>query len=284
MKSTTDGLVLAADAFIDLQTHTIFSDGAWTPEGLIDHFVREGFGLAAITDHDRADTALELQKIAAEKGFHLLIAAEITAAWKGEMTDMLCYGFDLEKPALSDLTGDILRRQQANTRMIYDNLVRQGYRFEADDLQSILDKPSAQQPHEFVALMKKRGYGSPEMSAGKIITEAGFAFMTVDIAAAVEAGHQSGGICLIAHPGRTDFITYTPDMFDELRRDVPIDGFEVYYPRHTPEQTAAYLDYAQQHNLLVSSGSDSHTPDNPPIKYRAQLSRDLLERVRIRVG
>ncbi|MBZ0287456.1 MAG: PHP domain-containing protein, partial [Anaerolineae bacterium] len=241
MKATTDGLVLAADASIDLQTHTIWSDGAWTPEGLIDHFVAEGFGLAAITDHDRADTAVELQNIAAEKGFPLLIAAEVTCAWKGEMTDMLCYGFDPEKPALSDLTKDVLRRQQENTRLIYDTLVQQGYQFEADDLQSILDQPSAQQPHAFVALMKQRGYGSPERSAGKIITEAGFAFMTVDIAAAVEAGHASGGVCLIAHPGRTDFITYTPEMFDDLRREVPIDGFEVYYPRHTPEQTAAYL-------------------------------------------
>src|SRR6187399_730082 len=101
VKATTEGLVLAADAVIDLQTHTILSDGVWTPEGLIDHFVREGFGLAAITDHDRADTAIELQRIAAEKGFPLLIAAEITCAWKGEMTDVLCYGFDPEKPALS---------------------------------------------------------------------------------------------------------------------------------------------------------------------------------------
>jgi predicted metal-dependent phosphoesterase TrpH len=283
MKSTTNGLVLAPDAFIDLQTHTIFSDGVWTPEGLIDHFVSEGFGLAAITDHDRADTAVELQKIAEEKGFHLLIAAEVTAAWKGEMTDVLCYGFDPEKPALSDLTRDILRRQQANTRMIYDNLMRQGYRFEPNDLQSILDKPSAQQPHEFVAVMKKRGYGNPEMSAGKIITEVGFAFATVDIGAAVEAGHESGGLCLIAHPGRTDFITYTTEIFDELRQDVPIDGFEVYYPAHTPEQIAMYLDYAGKHNLLTSSGSDSHTPEKPPIQYRAELSRDLLERLGIRV-
>ncbi|MEO8612795.1 MAG: PHP domain-containing protein [Chloroflexota bacterium] len=283
MKSTTEGLVLAADAAVDLQTHTIYSDGLWTPEQLIEHFVREGFGLAAITDHDRADTTAELQQIAAAKGFPLLIAAEITCAWKGEMTDMLCYGFDPEKPALSNLTGGILHRQQENTQTVYDNLAKQGYRFEADDLQSILDKPSAQQPHEFVALMQKRGYGSPELSAGKIITEAGFAFATVEIAAAVEAGHQSGGVCLIAHPGRTDFITYTTDMFDELRRNVPIDGFEVYYPRHTPEQTATYLDYAQEHGLLVSSGSDSHTPEKPPIQYRAALSRDLLAQVGIGV-
>lgn len=283
MKSTTDGLVLVADAYIDLQTHTVLSDGVWTPQGLIDHFVSEGFGLAAITDHDRADTVIELQQLAAAKHFPLLIAAEITAAWKGEMTDVLCYGFDPEKPALSDLTRDILRRQQDNTRMIYDNLVRQGYRFEPNDLQSVLDKPSAQQPNEWIALVKKYGYDNPELSAGKIVLGAGFAFATVEIAAAVEAGHQSGGVCLIAHPGRTDFITYTPAMFDELRQDVPIDGFEVYYPRHTPEQIAMYLDYARKHNLLTSSGSDSHTPEKPPIRYRAELSRDLLERVGIGV-
>ncbi len=32
-------------------------------------------------------------------------------------------------------------------------------------------------------------------------------------------------------------------------------------------------------DLLISSGSDSHGPDHKPIKYRAELSRSLLERV-----
>jgi len=36
--------------------------------------------------------------------------------------------------------------------------------------------------------------------------------------------------------------------------------------------------------LLVSAGSDSHKPEKPPIKYRAELSRELLERVGIQVG
>ena len=69
----------------------------------------------------------------------------------------------------------------------------------------------------------------------------------------------------------------------ELRRAVPIDGFEVYYPAHTPEQIAMYLAYAQKHGLLISSGSDSHGPDNKPIKYRAELSRSLLERAGIQI-
>jgi hypothetical protein len=35
----TPPVVLAADAVIDLQMHTIFSDGTWTPEQLIDYLV-----------------------------------------------------------------------------------------------------------------------------------------------------------------------------------------------------------------------------------------------------
>ena len=91
--------------------------------------------------------------------------------------------------------------------------------------------------------------------------------------------------CLLAHPGRQDgFITYDTDLLDKLRREVPIDGLEVYYPAHTPEQTTMFLNYAQQHNLLISSGSDSHSPDKPPIKYPARLSRALLERMGILIS
>ena len=44
-----------------------------------------------------------------------------------------------------------------------------------------------------------------------------------------------------------------------------------------------YREYAQRHHLLTSAGSDSHGPDKLPIKYRAELSRGLLERVGIQI-
>jgi predicted metal-dependent phosphoesterase TrpH len=71
---------------------------------------------------------------------------------------------------------------------------------------------------------------------------------------------------------------------DQFRREVPIDGLEIYYPVHTPAQTAMYREYAQRPHLLTSAGSDSHGPDKPSIKYRAELSHGLLERLGIQVG
>ncbi len=282
MNLSTTGLRLAADSAIDLQLHTTYSDGRWTLEPLLDYLLREQFGLVAMTDHDCADTVATIQQLALDKHLPVLVAVEMTTTWRGEMTDLLCFGFDPTQNALNDLAQDLLHRQQENTREVSESLQRQGYAFSPDALSAILAQPSSQQPHALVALLKEHGYGLGEPSAGKLVMAAGGTFATNDPAAVVEAAHRNGGVCLLAHPGREDgFMTYDAQLLDQFRQEVPIDGLEVYYPLHTPAQTALYREYAQRHHLLTSAGSDSHGPDKPPIKYRAELSRGLLERVGI---
>jgi predicted metal-dependent phosphoesterase TrpH len=248
--------------------------------------VSERFGLLAITDHDRVDTFASLQRLAAEKQLPILAAVEMSTSWKGELTDVLCYGFDPEQNALYDLAQDIAHRQQENTREICENLRKIGISFpNPHELVALLEKPSAQQPHELVALLKKYGYGTGEPSAGKLITDAGFFWATNDITTVVDAAHRSGAVSLLAHPGRGEGYTcYDARLLDELRQDIPIDGLEVYYPAHTPEQITMYREYAKTHRLLTSSGSDSHGPEKKPIKYRAELSRNLLERLGIQIS
>jgi predicted metal-dependent phosphoesterase TrpH len=81
------------------------------------------------------------------------------------------------------------------------------------------------------------------------------------------------------------FARFDEPGLDRFRAAVPIDGLEVYHPSHTPGAAAMYLDYANHHSLLVSTGSNSHgKPDQMPIKYRAEISRKLLERLGITVG
>jgi len=136
-------LTCRPDAPIDLQTHTIWSDGDWTPEALIQHFAREGFGLAAITDHDRPDTAAALQELAHAQGLPLLVAVEMTTTWRGQLVDLLGYGFHPEAPVLRALAQDVWHRQRENSRTVYHQLVQQG-RVPAHDpaeLETILQAP-----------------------------------------------------------------------------------------------------------------------------------------------
>jgi len=288
MQSALSRPVLPADAAIDLQLHTTLSDGTWTPEHLLDYLVRERFGLAAITDHERTDTAATLQRLAEERQFPLLVAAEITASWNGEPTDVLCFGFDLGQTELQELAADIMRRQGANIRQVCVNLAKMGITVPEDECAALLREPSAQQPHALIALLEKHGYGIGEPSAVSLIFDADFSLQNCDIAAVVEATHHSGGVCLIAHPGRGEGYTcYDVRLLDELREQVPIDGLEVYYPAHSPEQIAVYREYAEAHQLLTSSGSDSHGPEKKPVKYPvkypAEWSRALLERLGFQV-
>jgi len=296
MTRTSVGLQLFNDSSIDLHLHTTYSDGIWTSEQLLDYLVQKHFSLAAITDHDRVDTVATLQQLALDRHLSLIAGVEMTTLWKNElsgkdamsgldnMTDLLCYGFGQPPNSLNDLAQDLLHRQCENTRVVFENLMRKGYKFpqEPDALANLLEQPSPQQPHALAALLKRHGYGTGQPSAGRIVLEAGCVFAMNDLAAVVDAAHQSGAVCFIAHPGHTDgFVTYDVQMLDKLRKEITIDGLEVYHPRHTPEQTAMYLDYAQHHHLLVSAGSDSHKPERPPIKYKADLCSSLLERLNI---
>ena len=300
MNPSTNNLILASDASIDLHLHTIFSDGTWTPDQLLDYLVREQFGLAAITDHDRPDTVVTLQQLAQDKHQPVLVGVEMTTLWQDEkttqrrdelsglleMTDLLCFGFNPDRNALNQLAQDLWRHQRENTQEVYENMLRQGYRFSQspDALAVILEKSSMQQPHEVAALLRENGYGIGEPSAGRILLDAGCMYAMNDLAAVVDAAHQDGGVCLLAHPGHKDgFVAYDVELLDKLRQEVPIDGLEVYHPKHTPAQTEMYRQYAQRHHLLIGAGSDSHHPDKPPIKYEAELCRDLLERVGIRI-
>jgi predicted metal-dependent phosphoesterase TrpH len=283
MRLSTAGLSLTADAAIDLQLHTSYSDGAWTPEALLDYLAREQFGLAAITDHDRVDTAYRLQELAAEKQFPLLVAVEISAMWQGKLTDLLCYGFDPDDNHLDALAQDTTHRQRENSRQVFNYLLSKGYGLDPQELEQMLAKPAAQQLPDLLALAAK--VIQDEKAIGRTLLDGGFAYMTHHPATIVEAAHQSGAVCILAHPGRSDgFVCYDHALLDELRCQAPIDGIEVYYPAHTPEQTAIYLAYAQRHHLLISAGSDSHSLEKPPLKYRAELCRALLERFGVRVG
>lgn len=284
MQLSTSQLVLDAEAAIDLQMHTTYSDGVWRPEELIDHLAEEGFALAAITDHDRIDTAAALQELAIQKKMPLLVAAELTGEWNGELAEVLSYGFDPDNQALRALIEPVVARRHQNLRDVYNNLLRAGYEFprQAEVLRA--SNGEVTMAKHLVYLVKEHGYVTEEKTLHTIlIEEAGYYEPTCDVALIVEAVHNAGGVCLMAHPGRAEITLFDVEKLERLRREVPFDGIEIHYPVHTEEQIQAFLHCAESQNLLVSSGSDTHGPDTEPIKYPARLSRKLLARLGIEV-
>ena len=278
---------VSSDTSIDLHMHTTYSDGRWSTEELLDYVAQEGFGLVAVTDHDRVEMVAGIQQAGAQKNVSVLAGVEISAQWHGKMADVLCYGFDPQDAALKALTDQIRQRAAANAEEVYGELLRRGYDFSRRQEVLAATKGELRVAGDCANLLIKHGYMNDWSTALEMIRDAGYREMKADIAETVEVVHGSGGVALIAHPGRglsqpQDFTFYTPDLLDQVRSEIALDGIEVYHPSHSPEMVESYLAYARRHDLLISAGSDSHgPPGRMPIKYPAELCRRLFERLSI---
>jgi 3',5'-nucleoside bisphosphate phosphatase len=280
-------LTLAPDASIDLHMHTNYSDGRWPPEQLIDFLVSEGYALVSITDHDRVDTVAGIQEMAAQQNLPVLAGVEMSTQWHDKMGHVLCYGFDPQQNYLLEITEMVVNRQLENTYEVNAELRRKGYEFPRQAELLAENGGKLRRPADNGHLLREHGYAPDWQTAFRIIREAGFQSIMADMATTADAAHRSGAVCLIAHPGRNErnFTFYDIALLDEVRAEVPLDGIEVYHPYHSPEMVKAYLEYVRKHNLLLSTGSDSHShPGRMPIKHRAEISRNLLECVGIQVG
>lgn len=224
-----------------------------------------------------------------QKGVSVLAGAEISAQWRGQMGDVLCYGFDPSNEALRRLANRVRQGQKDNAEEVYAELLRRGYQFPRR--QEILAKNAGELrvAGDCGILLIKHGYLNDWQSALEMIRDAGYREFKADMAETIDLVHQAGGVALIAHPGRGshqagEFTFYTPELLDQVRAEMPLDGIEAYYPTHTTELVETYLAYAQDHHLLISAGSNSHgPPGRMPIKYQAKICQNLFERVGIQV-
>lgn len=273
------------DQPIDLHLHTTYSDGHWRPAALFDDLAARGVSVASVVDHDQLDHLPEALALGAARGITVIPGSEATARWRGTAAHILCYA-----PPATGFTGGALRAvldrtnaaMLANTAEIYDYFRQRGYSFPRQ--QEILAEHVGQpiRAGDVARLLHESGYvGTPSEAMARVI-EAGYRQATAELAEVVEAAHASGGVCLLAHPGRGEgeIHRYEPEEIEALLGDIPLDGIEVHYPSHTPAQVTAYTALAQRHNLLISAGSDSHGPrQRLPIAYPAGAAAALLARL-----
>lgn len=280
-------LSIGPEDAIDLQMHTTYSDGDWTPDPLFDHLAAAGFRVVAVTDHDNLAGIPSVVAAGAARGVHVIPAVEVTTDWSGRPVDLLCFAQAVPSGPLAELVHRTETTQLENTRAVYQELRRRGYTFPRQT--EVLARQGGQpvRPIDNATLLHAHGHAPSLDAALTIITHAGFRSITADLAAAVAAAHDSGAVALIAHPGRDEpWITcFDVPLLDAVRAEIPLDGIEIRHPTHRPEQVAMFERYVREHGWLQSAGSDSHGPSSRlPISYPAALARDLLARCGIHVA
>lgn len=278
---------IGPDDAIDLHMHTTASDGRWTTEALIEHLAGNNFKVVAVADHDTMASVPEAIERGKAAGIHVVPAVEVTTWWDIRQVHCLVYGVDLASPSAAPFAS-LLRRQQdqlvATSERMIELLERHGRRLPS--LKEILgDRPL--RPHFVFMSMIRDGHGTNLYTAHNIVKGLGEpALVDVPLDETVKAAQDSGGVAIIAHPGRDDGWGFLyEDRLDTMRETVAFDGVEAHYRSYTEKDVRLYRDYAEKHSLLVSTGSDSHWPNYPvnPIPHPARWATGLLARLGIEV-
>lgn len=247
----------------DLHTHSYYSDGTYSPSELVCAAVEAGLALLAISDHDSIEGVAEAVAAGKRLGLRVLPAVEFDAEWRCEL-HLLGLGIDINNPALVSALETARERRMRRNAVIVQKLADAQVDI-TPSLASARDAGSITKLHIALALVAE-GYASHLREAfSKYLrvgcvgyhTETRFSPQSI-----IQIIRDADGIPTLAHPCH---IRDNPHALVAQLAAWGLQGVEAYYPASSPAQTLLYRSLAQQHKLLVTSGSDFHGENRPGI-------------------
>ena len=247
---------------LDLHVHSTASDGAWSPEAVVRGAAEGGLDVLALTDHDTIAGYSAAADVGREVDVQVVAGIEVSSTFDGRDVHILGYFVDPASPALLGYSDRASRRREERMREIIDRLGEQGIdvAFEAVEAAAGPDRVVIGRPHLAKALVEA-GYASSVPDAfDRLIGDDCPAFVPTHLLVpteAVELVTEAGGVPIWAHPPRDLVDPLLPQLLESGLR-----GLEVYRPRHRRSEVLRYEQICRSSGLLMSGGSDWHSPDN----------------------
>ena len=247
----------------DLHCHSTASDGALSPRGLVQLARKRAIDVIALTDHDTIAGHAEAIEAGLAFGLRVIPGIEISALGEQGETHVLGYGVEPDDEATRATLLRLRATRESRAKRILSNLVRLGISIDFVEVKAIAGDGMIGRPHIARALVDKGAVSTTQEAFDVYLGEGKPAYApndALDPLQAIDLIHRAGGVAVLAHPA---FTHGDVEALLGLMIGHGLDGIEVYYPKHTPEQTKRYAEIAREHGLLATGGSDFHglTPD-----------------------
>ena len=249
---------------VDLHTHSMASDGAFTPRELTELAIRSGLKVMALTDHDTVEGLPEFYEAGRTYGLKTIGGVEISLEHPGTMHLLgLNVNGKYEIPAALDSLKTF--RVERNLKM-QNALGHLGYYLPWDQLLKTSGGGQMGRPH-FAALLIEKGYfKSREEVFDKLLGKGKPAYVDKK-RLSPEAGlamlRQAGWAPVLAHPIS---LGLTPEQWPDCLKQLAawgLAGLEVYHPAHNPDQVNLFKTLAADFGLVATAGSDFHGEGKP---------------------
>lgn len=241
----------------DMHTHTTCSDGILSPEQLVEKASASGFGALAITDHDTVEAHRLLRKGGYNGSLRVIPALEVSCTEVNREVHVLGYWVRTESPELLAHEAALRADRERRALEIVSKLRTIRAPISIDEVRANAGTAPIGRPH-IAQVLVKRGFVRDIQHAFDTyldVGKPGYAPKSMfTVKQGVDMIHAAGGVAIVAHPGKA---FADPRMFLTLLT-TGIDGIEVYHPSHWSVKREYYRVLANQHELLISGGSDYH--------------------------
>jgi predicted metal-dependent phosphoesterase TrpH len=252
-----------ASQWIDLHCHSTASDGTLPPAEVVRLAVRSGLSALALTDHDTVGGIAEAAAEAKSAGLDFLSGIEISAEFPHPGTmHILGYGVDPQRPALKDLTEQLIAGRDNRNPRIVEKLNELGVavtmaEWEAEAKGGVLGRP------QLAAILMRKGYvSSIKQAFDKYIGQGSPAYFDKERLTpkqALERIRDAGGLPVLAHA--MQLRTNNDGELNRIVKDLVdqgLAGIEVFHSDHNAEWIEKCRSLADRYKLLKTGGSDFH--------------------------
>lgn len=261
---------------VDLHTHTLISDGTYSPEQLVQAAVDLKIHTLAVTDHDTMDGLSRAKNYAQDHDIQIVSGTEISSQWSRPNTKK-SYGVHIVALNMRDEAPirEMLENQKkvrAERAKVICSLLEKCIDF--DIYPDVVAKVDGQadrvtRTHIAKALVEKNIVSRPQQAFDRFLKEGKKAFVKFDgieLKETIDVIHASQGFAVLAHPTRYDLSATNIRYLIELFAESGGDAVEL-PPSVEPASTRQMVDrMIEQFDLAVSIGSDFHGENMPWIK------------------
>lgn len=248
---------------IDLHSHSVVSDGLLTPAELVAYAASKGVRVLALTDHDDVAGLQEAEAAADEHGLTLIAGVEISVTWRRRTLHIVGLKVDPQAPALVQGLQQIREGRHIRAEGMAESLGRAGIEDSLEGAYAYAKQGIISRTH-FAQYLVEKGHAADIRSVFKKYLVKGkpgyFEYNWASLEEAMGWIIDSGGIPVLAHPGRYDLGRTNMLLLLEEFRNLGGAAIEVVTSSHTTEQFWQFAQLAHQFDLMASAGSDYHGP------------------------